>query len=154
MATHSSILAWRIPWTEEPGGLQSLGTQRIGYDWSDLACTHNISIRLHINKTNKTGRSQKDHEGNALAIIYKYNYCSWTLTFGETWRVKQLCIWRESRPVLLEIQMGEEGPREILPRVSSGENWRTRLSGSPWWLGNKVKMRKECCTLHVHCLPI
>ena len=36
MATHSSILAWRIPWTEEPGGLQSLGLQRIGYDWSDL----------------------------------------------------------------------------------------------------------------------
>ena len=32
MATHSSILAWRIPWTEEPGGLQSMGSQRIGYD--------------------------------------------------------------------------------------------------------------------------
>ena len=33
MATHSSILTWRIPWTEEPGGLQSMGLQRIGYDW-------------------------------------------------------------------------------------------------------------------------
>ena len=32
MATHSSILAWRIPWTEEPGGLQCLGLQRIGHD--------------------------------------------------------------------------------------------------------------------------
>ena len=32
MATHSSILAWRIPWTEEPGGLQSMGSQRIGHD--------------------------------------------------------------------------------------------------------------------------
>ena len=32
MATHSSILAWRIPWTEEPGGLQSLGLQRVGRD--------------------------------------------------------------------------------------------------------------------------
>ena len=32
MATHSSILAWRIPWTEEPGGLQSLGLQRVGHD--------------------------------------------------------------------------------------------------------------------------
>ena len=30
MATHSSILAWRIPWTEEPGGLQSMGSQRVG----------------------------------------------------------------------------------------------------------------------------
>ena len=32
MATHSSILAWRIPWTEEPGGLQSIGLQRVGHD--------------------------------------------------------------------------------------------------------------------------
>ena len=32
MATHSSILAWRIPWTEEPGGLQSTGLQRIEHD--------------------------------------------------------------------------------------------------------------------------
>ena len=30
MATHSSILAWEIPWTEEPGGLQSMGSQRVG----------------------------------------------------------------------------------------------------------------------------
>ena len=34
MATHSSILAWRIPWTEEPGGLQSTGSQRVGHDWA------------------------------------------------------------------------------------------------------------------------
>ena len=32
MAIHSSILAWRIPWTEEPGGIQSTETQRVGYD--------------------------------------------------------------------------------------------------------------------------
>ena len=32
MAIHASILAWRIPWTEEPGGLQSLGSQKVGYD--------------------------------------------------------------------------------------------------------------------------
>ena len=32
MATHSSILAWRIPWTEEPGGLCSIGLQRVGHD--------------------------------------------------------------------------------------------------------------------------
>ena len=32
MATHSNILAWRIPWTEEPGGLQSMGSQKVGHD--------------------------------------------------------------------------------------------------------------------------
>ena len=35
-ATHSSVLAWRIPWTEEPGGLQSVGSQRVGHDWVTL----------------------------------------------------------------------------------------------------------------------
>ena len=32
MATHSSILSWRLPWTEEPGGLQSIGLERVGHD--------------------------------------------------------------------------------------------------------------------------
>ena len=32
MATHSSVLAWKIPWTEQPGGLQSMGMQRVGQD--------------------------------------------------------------------------------------------------------------------------
>ena len=40
MATYSSILAWRIPWSEEPGGLRSMGSQKAGQDWSELACTH------------------------------------------------------------------------------------------------------------------
>ena len=34
MATHSSILAWKISWTKEPGGLQSMGSQRVGHDWA------------------------------------------------------------------------------------------------------------------------
>ena len=41
MATHSSTLAWKIPWTEEPGGLQSMGLQRVGHDWAtslSLSC--------------------------------------------------------------------------------------------------------------------
>ena len=37
MATHSTVLAWRIPGTEEPGGLLSMGSHRVGHDWSDLA---------------------------------------------------------------------------------------------------------------------
>ena len=40
MATHSSILAWRIPWTEEPSGLQSMGSQRVRCDW--VTTTHTI----------------------------------------------------------------------------------------------------------------
>ena len=44
MATHSSILAWRIPRTKEPGGLQSTGSQRVRHDWSDLAHIYSIYI--------------------------------------------------------------------------------------------------------------
>ena len=40
MATHSSILAWEIPWTEKPGGLQSTGSQRVGHDWIATEYTH------------------------------------------------------------------------------------------------------------------
>ena len=53
MAIHTSILAWRIPWTKEPGGLQSIGFQRIGHDCSNLACTefittvHELKAYLH-----------------------------------------------------------------------------------------------------------
>ena len=43
MATHSSILAWRIPWTEEPGRLQSMGLQRVGHD-----CVTNFYFQARI----------------------------------------------------------------------------------------------------------
>ena len=48
MAAHSSNLAWRTPWTEEPGGLQSTGSQRVGHDWRDLACTHILWIGIFL----------------------------------------------------------------------------------------------------------
>ena len=44
MATHSTALAWKIPWTEEPGGLQSMGLQRVGHDWRDLALGLSIFV--------------------------------------------------------------------------------------------------------------
>ena len=46
MATHSSILAWRIPWMEEPGGLQSMGSQRVGHDWT--SSIHFTSLQLLV----------------------------------------------------------------------------------------------------------
>ena len=47
MATNFSILTWRIPWTEEPGGLQSMGSQRIGHDWANNTFTF-IYIYIYI----------------------------------------------------------------------------------------------------------
>ena len=52
MTTHSSILAWRIPWTEEPGRLQSIGWQRVRHTWSDLEqqqqCTEEVETETFI----------------------------------------------------------------------------------------------------------
>ena len=50
MATHSSILAWRIPWPEEPGRLQSMGSQRVGYDWATSLHLNTVcnSIKLFL----------------------------------------------------------------------------------------------------------
>ena len=48
MATHSSVLAWRILWTEEPGGLPSMGLHRVGHDWSDLAAAAVTSDVEHL----------------------------------------------------------------------------------------------------------
>ena len=53
MATHSSILAWKIPWTEEPGRLQSMGLQRVGHDW--VASLHFTSLHREFTE------EQKDH---------------------------------------------------------------------------------------------
>ena len=46
MATHSNVHAWEIPWTEEPGGLQSMGSQRVRHDWATNTCTFFIHIYL------------------------------------------------------------------------------------------------------------
>ena len=64
MATHSSVLAWRIPGTGEPGGLPSMGLHRVGHDWSDLAAAavdlrQNLCLRENGHKdTVKRGRGQ------------------------------------------------------------------------------------------------
>ena len=48
MATHSSVLAWRIPGTGEPGGLLSMGSHRVGHDWSDLAAVAAAAAAAYI----------------------------------------------------------------------------------------------------------
>ena len=44
MATHSSVFAWRIPGTEEPSGLPSMGSHRVGHDWGDLAAAEIVIL--------------------------------------------------------------------------------------------------------------
>ena len=55
MATHSSVLAWRIPGTVEPGGLPSMGSHRVGHDWSDLVAA---VAAMHIYGIYKDGTDE------------------------------------------------------------------------------------------------
>ena len=54
IATHSSTLAWRIPWTEEPGGLQSMGSQRVRHDWATSFSLHNSLLYLQMSRDSFT----------------------------------------------------------------------------------------------------
>ena len=56
MATHSSVLAWRIPGTGEPGGLPSMGSHRVGHDWSDLAAAATWEVGSWCKDRNKEGK--------------------------------------------------------------------------------------------------
>ena len=60
MATHSSILVWRIPWAEEPGELLSMGSKRVGHDWSDWA--HTQKLIEHCKSTLLQENLQKRNE--------------------------------------------------------------------------------------------
>ena len=77
MATHSSVLAWRIPWTEEPGGLLSMGSHRVGHDWSDLAAIGNCSKKLL--PLNTSWFSTKDSYPLLLPLRSHYGFLFWFL---------------------------------------------------------------------------
>ena len=67
MATHSSILAWKIPWTEEPGGLQAMGSRRVGHNLA------HARMRAHTHTHTHTG------------ILLSYKKKNETLPFAATW---------------------------------------------------------------------
>jgi len=69
MATHSNILAWRIPWTEEPGGLQSMGLQRVRHNSATNTFTF-IPIPTQVCITlNRMGK------GNGDKLVFFFNLC-------------------------------------------------------------------------------
>ena len=66
MTTHSSILAWEIPWMEETDGLESIGSQRVSYDWRDLAYTH-THTHTHVSQNINV-------KGYVCVHVYVYIY--------------------------------------------------------------------------------
>ena len=86
MATHSSVLAWRIPGTGEPGGLPSMASHRVGHDWSDLAAAVAQMIKNlpAMQRTQVRSLSWKDplERGNGNPLQYS---CLENLTDREAW---------------------------------------------------------------------
>ena len=72
MATHSSVSAWRIPGTEEPGELLSMGSHRVGHDSSDLAAAAAISmceIGLDFSALGEVSATSNDREGDGEQLV-------------------------------------------------------------------------------------
>ena len=101
MATYSSVLAWRIPGTGEPGGLPSLGSHRVRHYWSDLAAaavneTKKKKKRRHTETDNKlvvtSGEEEKQHGGKEREtererrfLWYYMKSCEWN--FKKLWKI-------------------------------------------------------------------
>ena len=98
MATHSSILAWRFPWTEEPGGLQSTGSQRVGQDW---AAEHRAAFTYA--KPDRIWKSRDitlpTNVSLVKAVVFPvvvYGFESWIIKKAECQRIDvfKVCCWR------------------------------------------------------------
>ena len=104
MATHSSILAWKIPWTEAPGRLQSMGSQRVGHDWAtSLSSVKTVlPIRLSV---------QPMHP--ATCFLWR----PWARHLGgDTWQSRERVV----RP--------QQGPQSWEPPAWAGNHLLERLS--------------------------
>ena len=89
MATHPSTLAWKIPWVEEPGRLQSMGSQRVIYDWATYDWGAEVVCRM---RTNRYGVS---FWVGLQPCLIQWNYESYHVgppkTDGSCWRVLTKC---------------------------------------------------------------
>ena len=80
MATHSSVLAWRILGTKEHGGLLSMGSHRVGHDWGDLAAAAAVPSSTKVCQVK--------------AIVFSSSHVRmWELDYKESWVPKNWCFW-------------------------------------------------------------
>ena len=147
MATHSSILVWWIPWTEEPGGLHSMGSQRVGHDWVTSLCpfmdewietvvyiykglfiSHRIIKYCHLCQ----------HGWNVRA------YAKWNKSDRERKMPYDLCnAWNLNKQTNRNIKTKLIDPenRLLIARGRTGVWWGK--CGTNWWRGSKGKKKKK-----------
>ena len=102
IATHFSMLVWRTPRTEQPGGLQSMGSQRVGHDWSDFTCMHSRPIRkIKWDNENEGLPLCSSCQDSSVILVFwvKAMFFSsghvwmWELDCEESWALKNWCFW-------------------------------------------------------------
>ena len=131
MTTHSSILAWEIPWTEEPGGLQSMGSQRVGQEWvteQPWRSTWGLQVTVQYNKIT----CQVFAPGPVISQVIGLS-----LVFRSSWTPSEFMptLWpslgaqSSQRPTL---QLGDEALASLSSRDGSkGRHW-VQYHG-PWF---------------------
>ena len=92
MATHSSVLAWRIPGTTEPGGLPSMGSHRVGHDWSDLAAAACPCTHTHLPLDISFSKSSASHLSLSLKDFAPSSIYSFSCIFNPLYLIGFLCI--------------------------------------------------------------
>ena len=74
-ATHSSIFAWEIPWTEKPGRLQSMGPQRVGHDWAGTKSTYSLFAVTEQKKTTSAEHGWLWRKGSSACLTNNSSAC-------------------------------------------------------------------------------
>ena len=128
MAAHSSVLAWRLPGTAEPGGLPSMGSHRVRHDWSDLAAA---AARQTYDKPRQHIKKQRLHFANKGPYSQSYGFSSshvrmWELDYKEGWSSNNWCFQTVGLVKTLESPLGS---KEIQPVNSKGINPEYSLEG-------------------------
>ena len=114
MATHSSILAWRIPGMGEPGGLPSMGLHRVRHDWSDLA----VAVADSRLKSGDITLSTKVHLLKAMVFpVVMYGCESWTIEKAESQRIDAFKLWWWRR-LLRVLWTARRSNQSILKEIS------------------------------------
>ena len=153
MATPSSVLAWRIPGTEEPGGLPSMGSHRVGHDWSNLAAAAATYTHYYMYKIDQ----QQGSPCYAPTLQYSTGNCTQWLVITYDGRESEkecvLCLVAQSCLTLCNLH-GLQPPRLLSPwGFSRQEYWTGLPFPSPGDLSNPgIKHRSPTLQVVLYCL--
>ena len=160
MATHSSVLAWRIPGMGEPGGLPSMGSHRVGHDWSDLAAA---GAAGDLGSIPGSGRSPEEGNGPPLQNIIAWKI-PWAVERGGLQSMGSRGV-RHDRVTSLWFSLscigeGHGNPLQCscLENPREGGAWLAAVSGvaQNWtWLRRLCNSSSNChITCNVHYVTL